>query len=678
MKPVTASSKGSGWQKYLRFASHGVGLLLMIGALYVVQGQFRELRISDIKNALHNIPCFTLLLSIGFTFLSYFILSFYDRLATLQIGCRLPFHRTAFAAFCSYVLSHNLGFSAISGAAVRFRLYGSWGVKPFAIAQIIAFCSTTYLLGAMALIGTVFILEPAEVPILGQKMSVPVLQAIGGIAWVLTLSYVALSARLKELAIGKYKITLPSPQLAICQVIVSAADVAATAGIAYILIPPSAGLGYGSFLAIYIAAYTAGLISSVPAGIGVFESTMVMALSPYMTTSYILSIILVFRLFYYVIPLFVAGGMFALHEVFSRKVAKKTIAEESLGEESLAGHRAISSRNAIRESEAELSVAVSMVASFLCGIGVLVTIFVAYPLWRLDLTATMKTAIDNALFVAAAGLIGVSIGLAHRVVLAWYLEIALLVSSFILCWLRGSSWLALLFIGLTFLLILPFRGAYYRKAKMLNASHRYSVLLSLGVLGLAGLLLWWINHDYIHAENWHDVLVSTSFPLGVKGAVGAAFLLGLLMLYGLVTPGVVTVAPWTQKTAEYYHSFPAKCSDLAKIKPDGVVMSKSKETALPFLREEGFIIGMGDPVGKESDTMETIRYLRDLAEQEGRRVVFWNVRETWLDLYKDLSLYPYQIKQLQDCNNAYICCQAEEKFLIGILLKKRYVNSLSR
>ncbi|MFT8468664.1 MAG: YbhN family protein, partial [Acetobacter syzygii] len=159
-----------GWKKRLKHLPHLVGLLLMVAAIAVVQHEVRHLSMADIRQAMEAIPTSQLWAAVGCTLLSYFILSFYDRLAAIQVGYgQLPFRRSAFAAFCSYVLSHNLGFSAVSGAAVRYRLYRNWGVNAFAITQIIAFCSATYLLGAAVLIGAVLILEPSVLPGIGNR-----------------------------------------------------------------------------------------------------------------------------------------------------------------------------------------------------------------------------------------------------------------------------------------------------------------------------------------------------------------------------------------------------------------------------------------------------------------------------------------------------------------------------
>ena len=75
---------------------------------------------------------------------SYGVLTFYDRLGTIYAGHKVSYGRVAFASFCAYALSHNLGFAAVSGAAVRYRLYAHWGLTPLQIAKTVAFCSLTF------------------------------------------------------------------------------------------------------------------------------------------------------------------------------------------------------------------------------------------------------------------------------------------------------------------------------------------------------------------------------------------------------------------------------------------------------------------------------------------------------------------------------------------------------
>ena len=87
-----------------------LGVVLLIGAIYVVQREFHHLRLKDIGAALSAIPARALVFSFVSTIVSYFILTFYDRLGTIYAGHKVSYGRVAFASFCAYALSHNIGF----------------------------------------------------------------------------------------------------------------------------------------------------------------------------------------------------------------------------------------------------------------------------------------------------------------------------------------------------------------------------------------------------------------------------------------------------------------------------------------------------------------------------------------------------------------------------------------
>src|SRR5208283_2612479 len=104
------------------------------------------------------------------TIVSYFILTFYDRLGTIYARRKVSYGKVAFASFCAYALAHNLGFAAVSGAAVRYRLYAHWGMTPLQIGKTVAFCSLTFGLGGLVLGGTILFIEPTTIPFFGQVL----------------------------------------------------------------------------------------------------------------------------------------------------------------------------------------------------------------------------------------------------------------------------------------------------------------------------------------------------------------------------------------------------------------------------------------------------------------------------------------------------------------------------
>ena len=97
------------------------GLILLIVAVYVVQREFRDLKVSDVLTALQATSGHKLWLALGWTLLAFAVLTVYDRLGSVYAGKPISYSRTALAAFCAYTLAHNIGFAAVSGAADAVR-----------------------------------------------------------------------------------------------------------------------------------------------------------------------------------------------------------------------------------------------------------------------------------------------------------------------------------------------------------------------------------------------------------------------------------------------------------------------------------------------------------------------------------------------------------------------------
>ena len=71
---------------------------------------------------------------------------------------------------------------------------------------------------------------------------------------------------------------------------------------------------------------------------------------------------------------------------------------------------------------------------------------------------------------------------------------------------------------------------------------------------------------------------------------------------------------------------------------DGVVLGKSARAAIPFRRCGRVLLGLGDPVGDDTDRVSAIWRLRDLARQEGLDAAVWHAGPDLLRIYGDLGL----------------------------------------
>ena len=606
-----------------------LGVALLIGAIYVVQREFRHLRMKDIGEALSAIPAYSLIFSFTWTILSYFILTFYDRLGTIYAGHKVSYGRVAFASFCAYALSHNLGFAAISGAAVRYRLYAHWGLTPLQIGKTVAFCSLTFGLGGMVLGGAILFMEPHAIPFFGQHLPSVALYAVGAVLWVIVLGYVTLSKVFGRMRVFGHDIELPGWRMAIVQVLLATVDVAVTATIFYALLPSAPGLTWLIFLGVYVASYTAGLAANLPGGIGVFDTAMLFGLEPYMSPPHIIGAILVFRLYYYVIPLFLAGSLFAGNEIVLRGGGVL----RHLGRLSMV--QAIG-----RWSEPDFAVTAATGAVGLCGAAMLCLGVLApqadFSWIDPDYGEFASRAGQFVPSLIGAGLVMMAISLSHRVNLAWGLTIFLLILGAAFAATQVNQlWVAFILV-LTTLLLAPFRACFYRHARLTSGPLRPESALTLVVLALCLFALAITRaHTHLLSNNaFWAVIISRELPNTVRLAVAISVLLGLTAIWFLLRPGHVRYLPWDYNARRLLLSMGGNLNQAA----DGVVLGELARSGIPFRRCGRVLLGLGDPVGDETDRISAIWRLRDLAQQEGLDAAIWHAGPELLKVYGDLGL----------------------------------------
>lgn len=618
-----------GWfKKLLRALPALLGVALLCGAIYVVQKEFRNLKIADISKALDAIPHMALIVSFIWTVLSYGVLTFYDRLGTIYAGNVVSYARVAFASFCAYALSHNLGFAAVSGAAVRYRLYAHWGLTPLQIGKVVAFCSLTFALGAMVLGGVILFTEPEAVPFFGDRLPIQMLYAVGALMWLLVITYVLLSKFLGKMRILGHEVELPDWKMAVLQVLLATVDVAVTAAIMHALLPPTAGLNYLRFLGVYLASYTAGLAANVPGGLGVFDTAMLLGLSPYMEPPQIIGAIVVFRLYYYIIPLFLAGGLFTGNEILLR------------GKGILAGAARLTGIKAIAVNEPDFAVAAATGAVALCGalllfIGV-IEVRPDFSWIDPDFAEVAETAGEFIPSLIGAALIVLAIKMVQRVSLAWGTTIGLLLVAAVYTIFEGERfWVPGALIA-SALLIVPFRTAFYRKARLFSGPMRLStavplVGLTACVLALAAFEphVRWLDND-----SWWQVILSPDVPNSLRASVFFTVVIAMVAIGRLLRPGRVQALAWNSDARLRYAALGA----MPPHRADGLVWGESSRAAIAYRRVGGVMLALGDPVGAPSDQASAIWRLRDLAEQEGLDPAVWGAGPRMLKIYADLGL----------------------------------------
>ncbi len=629
-------------KRYVRHLPALLGVALLVGAIFVVQREFRNLKLAEVEVALAAIPRRALAISFLWTLLSYFILTFYDRLGTIYAAHKVSYGRVAFASFCAYALSHNLGFAAVSGAAVRYRLYAHWGLTPLQIAKTVAFCSLTFALGGMVLGGAVLFIEPTTVPFFGERTPAIIMYAIGAALWAAVAAYVTLSRVVGTVTLFGNRIELPGWRMAIVQVLLASVDVAVTASIFYSLLPAVPGLTWLRFLGAYLASYTAGLAANLPGGIGVFDTAMLLGLSPWLDAPRIVGAILVFRLYYYIIPLFLAGTLFAGNEILLRggSLFRRATILTRAGD--LPGVQAIG-----RWSEPDFPVAAATGVVALCGV-MLLTLGVLSPVpdfsWiDPDFSDVAAEAGQFVPSLIGAGLLVLAIGLSQRVNLAWGSTLVLLMIGAVFIAAQAMTpqiWMAGVLV-LAMLVLAPFKPSFYRHARLFSGKMRPATAVSLLALVVCVLALavserrLRLNPDADYADDsWWQIVISPDVPNSLRVTVALTVAVALIAIWRLLTPARVTWLPWgTEARARL-----ARLGALPAGGADGLVWGEAELAAIPFRRLGRVMLGLGDPVGIESDRVSAIWRLHDLALEEGLDPAVWSAGSRLLKVYGDLGM----------------------------------------
>ena len=298
-------------KKFIWPAAATVAIVISGWLLY---HELRGLSLEELGDSLAAIPASGWLLSALCTLAAYAALAGYDRLALLHLRRRVNWLFIAICSFTTYALSHNLGASVFSGAVVRYRAYSSRGLTPQEIGVLVAFCSFTFVLGVVLLTGLVLVMEPEITDRIADLMHDDLSVTTGYLLLALVGLYVLGSwLGLKPLRIGSFRIHYPRLPVVARQLAIGPVELLAAAGIVYFALPEAGNPGYPIVLGIFLISFSVALLSHAPGGVGVLEVVFIMGL-PEMDPADVLAALLVFRLFYLLIPLAIAIGVLLMFE----------------------------------------------------------------------------------------------------------------------------------------------------------------------------------------------------------------------------------------------------------------------------------------------------------------------------------------------------------------------------
>ncbi|HWK45312.1 MAG TPA: lysylphosphatidylglycerol synthase domain-containing protein [Stellaceae bacterium] len=302
-----------------RFTGLAAGIVLFAGALVLLDRSLHGVRLDQLWHELRQFPASSIALAVLLTIISHSALTAYDAIGVYYIRRHLAYWRIALAAFLAYSISHSLGFAAVTGGAVRYRLYSRWGISAVEVAQIMGMGGVTLFLGMFSIGGIALLFDAGRVQ---GWLDLPLglCSALGILCLAVVAGYGMIGLiRQKPIRVGSFELAIPSPRFAAFQIVISAVDWLLVASVLYVLLPSSPTFGFPNFLGVFVLAYLLGILSNVPGGLGVFESIILFTMTPAVPAPAVLSALLVYRGVYHLLPLSVGGVTFIATELWRRR-----------------------------------------------------------------------------------------------------------------------------------------------------------------------------------------------------------------------------------------------------------------------------------------------------------------------------------------------------------------------
>ena len=625
--PAVPTAASNNWRRALSMLA---SLAILALALHALAGEFSGHGVRAIKEAFRAIDSVRIALAFLLGLASYACLVGFDAIGLRRNAAKVKPVRLILTAFLANAVGHTLGFAALTGGAVRLRGYGAAGLSLADIGQVVLMSTLGFVFGAWVLLACALMFEPAPAALL-LPLSEDAIRFAGGAVAIAFLGLLMLVGRDgRTLRFREHALWLPDRRTVLSVTALSVVELALAGGALYVLLAPAIPAGSGTsfvgFVGLYLVAVLAGLVSSVPAGIGVFEWSL-LKLLPSVAPASLLAAALAYRITYYALPLVLAtvlGGFSA---------ARGPMAQ---------------SAGALRT--AWLAIRpwlphVIALAAFVLGAALILDGTLPKPQHRLS--HAPLPLIETSQLLASLGGVGLLLigqGLQRRSHSAWALALGVCILLPLPSWLRGGHWLLALAPPLVALALWAARREFYRQGALLDEAWSWRWLRNLGLVLIAAIWLLFFAYSHVEYRNelWWEFLVSGNAPRALRAMLLVSVAVIAFGLARLLHAARTALPAAGAAELDAIRPILAQAEDsqahLALTGDKALLVDPQQRGLLMIQRYGGSLISMGDPIGPPEVARELIWRFREEADRLGVRPVFYQVGEQYWQTYLDLGL----------------------------------------
>lgn len=599
-------------KKLLPFAGAAVFLL----AVYAIHRELAGVRLSELRAAFAETGAEDAALALLAVALNYAVLAANEALAVAEDGGGLPWRRTAPVSFIANAVGFNLGASAISGGAVRWRLYSALGLDPARIGRVIASTQAAFVLGPMTAGALAFVIAPDAVFARAAWL--------GSARWLLAALCLAVPAAAFTFSfrgsipwIEGQRLALPSPRGVAAKCLLGFLDIA-TASLVLGFALHAEGAPFFALFSAYALSALLGSLSQIPGGLGAFDVTFMLLMSPFCGHAHIVSALLLYRFLYYIVPLALATALLLLTELNGRFAG-------ALGRISFFLPDA------------------AALCTFVAGVWLLVSTGVAlppdgaaklaaFPLPLLEASHFMRS-------LAGTLLLFLAWGVARRLKSAWRAAVAVLALSLLITMIGPFRPIRTAFLLLLLAALFFSRREFYRLSFFSNPGPAWSA----AILAAACAALWWGFFSYrtveFRGDMWWTFTFTEGAPRFLRAAAGASFTLLAAFLVLWLRPAKLRMdCPTPEKIRELVAASGDSEAALALLGDKRFFMSADGRAAVMYAVSGAFWISMGDPIGDRESVPALIWDFCEAADLRGASAAFYEAGGDWLPVYGEAGL----------------------------------------
>ncbi|SLN46449.1 Phosphatidylglycerol lysyltransferase [Aquimixticola soesokkakensis] len=267
-------------------------LILALGVALLLADRLAHVDLAKVRAAMATVSARQWALAAVTAAISLAAASRYDAVMHRQLGTGISMRAAHKSGFVAIALSQALGFGAVTGAVMRWRMLREWGF--WQSIRFSAAVALSFIAGWAVVAGALALISHVE------------------LVWAKSLAFAALTLFGAMVAISIWppaalaRLPLPSVRALMAVIGLAAVDTIFAGLTLYILMPPALSIGIVHLVTTYVFALGAGLLGNTPGGIGPFEVTL-MTLLPTVATETLLAGVVAFRLLYYALPACIAA-----------------------------------------------------------------------------------------------------------------------------------------------------------------------------------------------------------------------------------------------------------------------------------------------------------------------------------------------------------------------------------